>query len=156
MENSGMASTSFSTIQRIISMLGKFKGMAKILEERGYQDAGEKKAQCRKKFTDCPEGPTTCCCCRILYNEPDFKDVDSILEAGAKACKFQILFLLKFHCELNFIKQCWGHAKQRYRIFPPSSKEGDLERNVLQTLDEVPVILMHWYVDINHWHDHDL
>ena len=41
---------------------GKFKGMAKILEERGYHDSGKMKSQCGKKFTDCPEGSTTCCC----------------------------------------------------------------------------------------------
>jgi hypothetical protein len=64
---------------------GNFKGMVQILEERGYQSIKNKKAQCGKKFTDCPEGSTTCCCCRMLYNEPDFKNVDSILEADAKA-----------------------------------------------------------------------
>jgi transposase len=85
--------------------------------------------------------PITCCCRRMLYNEPDFKNVDSILEADAKARGFQILFLPKFHCELNFIEQCWGHAKRRYRTFPHSSREDDLERNIVQAfkLDEVPL-----------------
>jgi len=121
---------------------GKFKGMAVILGERGYEDLKDKKAQCGKSFTDCPEGSTTCCCRRILYNEPDFKNVDSILEADAKAHGFRILFLPKFHCELNFIEQCWGHAKRRYRLFPASLKEVDLERNVMHALDEVPLISM--------------
>jgi hypothetical protein len=123
---------------------GLFKGMVTILEERGYRDVKTKKAQCGKKFTDCPEGSTTCCCRRMLYNEPDFKNIDSMLEADMKAHGFQILFLPKFHCELNFIEQCWGHAKRRYWIFPPSSKEDDLERNVVQALNEVPLISMHW------------
>ena len=82
----------------------------------------------------------------MLSNKPDFRNVDSILEADAKAWGFQILFLPKFHCELNFIKQCWGHAKRQYRIFPPSSKEDDLEQNVLQALDEVPLISMRRWV----------
>ncbi len=120
---------------------GQFKGMAKILEERGYQITS-KKAQCGKKFTDCPDGSVTCCCRRMLYNEPDFKNVDSILEADVKAHGFQILFLPKFHCELNFIEQCWGHAKRRYRTFPHSSKEDILEKNVIEALDEVPLISM--------------
>ena len=90
----------------------------------------------------------------MIYNEPDFKNIDSILEADAKACRFQILFLPKFHSKLNFIEQCWGHAKQHYCIFPPSSKEDDLERNVVQALDEVPMISMRQYVDINQ--DHNL
>ncbi|KAF8236176.1 hypothetical protein L208DRAFT_1253078, partial [Tricholoma matsutake] len=51
---------------------------------------------------------------------------------------FQILFLPKFHCELNIIKQCWGHAKRQYQIFPPSSKEDDLEWNVTVVTIENP------------------
>jgi len=78
----------------------------------------------------------------MLYNEPDFKNVDSILKADAKVQGFQILFLPKFHRKLNFIKQCWEHAKRWYQIFPSSSKEDDLEQNVLQALDEVPLISM--------------
>ena len=108
-----------------------------------------------KKFTDCPEGSTTCCCRRMLYNEPDFKNVDSILETDAKARGFQILFLPKFYCELNFIEQCWGHAKRRYRTFPHSSQEDDLERNIVQALDEVPLISMRRCVDIDLTLSHD-
>jgi hypothetical protein len=40
---------------------GQFKGMAAILAERGY-DIKKKKAQCGKKFLNCPEGSTDCCC----------------------------------------------------------------------------------------------
>ncbi|OAX42499.1 hypothetical protein K503DRAFT_683243, partial [Rhizopogon vinicolor AM-OR11-026] len=35
---------------------------------------------------------------------------------------------------LNFIEQCWGYSKRVYREFPMSSKEADLERNVLAAL----------------------
>ncbi|KAG1891993.1 hypothetical protein F4604DRAFT_2865 [Suillus subluteus] len=44
-----------------------------------------------------------------------------------------------FHCELNFIEQCWGYAKRIYRQYPTSSKEVDLERNVLSALESVPL-----------------
>ena len=91
----------------------------------------------------------------MLYNEPDFKNVDSILETDAKARGFQILFLPKFYCELNFIEQCWGHAKRRYRTFPHSSQEDDLERNIVQALDEVPLISMRRCVDIDLTLSHD-
>jgi transposase len=117
--------------------------MAAILEECGY-DTRKMKAQCRTKAVDCHQESTMCCCHWTLFNEPDFQNVDSLLEVDVKAHSFHILFLLKFHCELNFIEQCWGHAKHHYRLFPASSKDSDLEKNVVQALDEVPLISMHW------------
>ncbi|KAF9218211.1 hypothetical protein BS17DRAFT_674456, partial [Gyrodon lividus] len=52
-------------------------------------------------------------------------------------------FLLKFHCELNFIEQCWGYAKQLYHCYPSSSKEANLELDVITALDSVPLKSMH-------------
>lgn len=43
-------------------LAGQFKGMAKILTERGYNVTG-KKAQCSKKFADCPDDGNSQCCC---------------------------------------------------------------------------------------------
>ena len=120
---------------------GQFKGMAQILTERGY-DVSNKKAQCSKKFSDCPKDSTSCCCQRMLYNEPDFVAVESRLEMAAKAHGFKILFLPKFHCELNFIEQCWGYAKAQYHLNPASSKEEDLERNLLAAIQDVQIIMM--------------
>src|SRR5262245_29083783 len=59
--------------------VGQFKGIANILAEKGH-DVKKRKAQCGKKFSDCSEEFINCCCCRILFNEPDFKNVNSILE----------------------------------------------------------------------------
>ena len=123
---------------------GLFKGMGIILEERGFKGTtgpGGLKAQCGKNFS-CKPGATDCCCRRILYNQPDFVNVESILETTCKARGFRVLFLPKFHCELNFIEQCWGYAKRRYRLLPPSSKEEDLEKNLVLSLEEVTVIQM--------------
>jgi hypothetical protein len=118
---------------------GKFKGMVQILEERGFEAKKLKlKAQCNKEFK-CVPGSTNCCCRRILYNQPDFVHVDSLLETTCKEKGFKVLFLPKFHCELNFIEQCWGYAKRIYRCYPASSKEVDLEANVIKALDSVPL-----------------
>jgi len=121
---------------------GKFKGMARILDERGYSYAPKLKAQCGKIFSDCPPGRTDCCCRRLLFNEPDFKNVESILEMEAVEHGYRVLFLPKFHCELNPIEQCWGYAKRKYWLLPPSSSEADLEKNVVKVLDKVDVITM--------------
>ena len=50
-----------------------------------------------------------------------------------------IIFLPKFYCELNFIEQCRGYAKWIYQHYPTSSKEADLERNLLASLEAVPL-----------------
>jgi hypothetical protein len=121
-------------------LAGQFKGMSRILEERGI-DITHKKAQCNKTFK-CPPPALDCCCRRILYNQPDFENVKSILEHDCEERGFQVLFLPKFHCELNFIEQCWGYAKRLYRLNPESSREDALERNSLAALDAVPLISM--------------
>ncbi|KAJ8593735.1 hypothetical protein M405DRAFT_730919 [Rhizopogon salebrosus TDB-379] len=118
--------------------VGVFKGMGVILEERGYEGALKIRAECPK--FQCEKGAARCCCRRMLYNEPDFIGVKSLLEIACEARGFRAIFFPKFHCELNFIEQCWGYSKRTYREFPATSKEADLERNVLQALDSVPLL----------------
>lgn len=119
---------------------GKFKGMAEILRERGY-NVLKLKAQCTK--FKCPEGATQCCCQRIFFNEPDFVGVPSLLEEHCLAQHFKLIILLKFHCELNFIKQCWGYAKRLYRLYPPTKKDEEMETNVHKALNSVFIECMH-------------
>jgi hypothetical protein len=89
---------------------GVFKGMAVILEERGFGNMSKVPAEC-KRF-NCKPGETQCCCRRILYNQPDFAEGESLLETHCRARGiYAVIFLPKFHCELNFIEQCWGRAK---------------------------------------------
>jgi hypothetical protein len=114
---------------------GLFKGMAVILHERGLMQESKLRAQC--KDFKCAKSATNCCCRRVLYNQPDFVAVESNLERICKARGFSVLFLPKFHCELNFIEQCWGYAKRIYRQYPTSSKEADLEQNILSALESV-------------------
>ena len=122
---------------------GVFKGMAVILEERGFGDMSKVRAEC--KGFKCKPGETRaqCCCRRILYNQPDFSDAESLLEKHSRARGIHaVIFLPKFHCELNFIEQCWGRAKSVYRTYPPSSREEDLEANTLRSLDSIPLPMM--------------
>ncbi|KAI0364377.1 hypothetical protein BV20DRAFT_956332 [Pilatotrama ljubarskyi] len=119
---------------------GSFKGMVQILEERGYTGVSNLRAECPRFH--CTPGATRCCCRRWLYEEPDFREAESLAEAHCRARRFEVIFLPKFHCELNPIEQCWCVAKRTYRQFPPSSLEADLERNVLAALDSVDIIKM--------------
>ncbi|OBZ79571.1 hypothetical protein A0H81_00263 [Grifola frondosa] len=123
---------------------GDHKGMALILQERGFVNAPQLRAECPK--FQCPKDAVDPCCCRqLLYNQPDFETVETNLETHCKARGYQVIFLPKFHCELNFIEQCWGRAKRYYREYPASSKEADLERNVIRALDSVELASMWRY-----------
>ncbi|KIJ58494.1 hypothetical protein HYDPIDRAFT_178060 [Hydnomerulius pinastri MD-312] len=118
---------------------GKFKGMAVLLKERGFK-VDKLKAQCTG--FKCKEGATNCCCRRILFNEPDFVNVPTLLETLCMERGFRVLILPKFHCELNFIEQCWGYAKRLYRLYPATKKDIEMEANVLKALKAVPIECM--------------
>ncbi|KAI5993568.1 hypothetical protein EDD15DRAFT_2167169 [Pisolithus albus] len=82
---------------------GWFKGMAQILVERGYESAHALPSEC--KDFKCPSGRDSYCCCRrLMFNQPDFANVDSLLESSCRVQGFNVVFLPKFHCELNFIE----------------------------------------------------
>ena len=116
---------------------GMFKGMSIILEEQGYTNTVNLRAECPK--FKCPPDAMQCCCRRLLYNEPDFVNIPSLLEIQAQNHGYKLIFLPKFHCELNFIEQCWGDAKRTYCLSLVSSKEEDLRRNMLSSLDSISI-----------------
>lgn len=130
---------------------GCFKGMAQILVEHGFSEEdfarrGGKKAECAKfKCTD-TSPDANCCTRRILFNQPDFTHVPSLLETSMQAYGIPILFLPKFHCELNPIEQCWGYAKRVYRLNPESSREDALQDNAVRAVDSVPLVSIQRYV----------
>ena len=132
-------------------LAGAFKGMATLLAERGYAFSYRLRAECAK--FQCPPPPpeanaltfyaaNPCCCRRLMFEQPDFQAERSMLETAMDECGVGLLFLPKFHCELNPIEQVWGYAKRVYREFPESSKEIDLEHNVLKALASVPLNCM--------------
>jgi hypothetical protein len=121
---------------------GKFKGIVKILEERGEGNLSHLLLQCEGFKCADTSLAARCCCRRILFNQPDFVNVPSALEVACAARGVTVLFLPKFHCELNFIEQVWGYAKRLYRVMPESSREDVLLRNALEALDSVPLACM--------------
>ncbi|CUA68743.1 hypothetical protein RSOLAG22IIIB_13833 [Rhizoctonia solani] len=113
---------------------GAFKGMAQILKERGIPNAHKLKLVCP---SECPPGSTNCCARRTMMNQPDILAQKSIIQIQAAAEGFSVIYLPKYHCELNPIEQCWGAAKRMYRDLPPSSLEADLRKNMLEALESV-------------------
>ncbi|KAJ7163446.1 hypothetical protein C8R43DRAFT_1086346 [Mycena crocata] len=102
-------------------LAGQFKGMVTILSEWGINTTG--------KLASCTgfKCPPSC---------PDFEFVKSSLQIDCEEREFGLLFLPKFHCELNFVEQCWGYAKRLY--------QDALEHNALAALDAVPLASMRW------------
>ncbi|KAF9651310.1 hypothetical protein BDM02DRAFT_3091322, partial [Thelephora ganbajun] len=84
-----------------------------------------------------------CCMCCLLYSQPNFQNVKSVLKNHRNQRGTEVLFLPKFHPELNPIEQCWGHAKSHYCQLPASSLGEDLEQNVVSSLESIPITLMH-------------
>ncbi|KAG2338450.1 hypothetical protein BDR05DRAFT_978180 [Suillus weaverae] len=117
---------------------GFFKGMAQILVERGYVDAPKLHAEC-KDFKCSTDSRGVCCCHQLMYIQPDFVNVESCLETSCRAQSFDVIFLPKFHCKLNFIEQCWGFTKWLYQMKDWSSSEEVLERNVIESLNAIPM-----------------
>ena len=122
---------------------GKFKGMKTILEECRLHQFANLHTKCPS--FKCADVCENCCCWQVLFNQPDFSLVKSLLEETCSGYSIEVLFLPKFHCELNPIEMCWGCAKWLYHLKPESSKEADLERNTLESLEEVPLVFMRRY-----------
>jgi transposase len=121
---------------------GKFKGMKQILEKRGMHQYAALQTECPSfKSTD-PGEKSKCCCRRVVFNLPDFAETKSLLEEECEIDGVEVLFLPKFHCELNPIEMVWGYAKRLYRLKPESSREDVLEKNTMESLDGVPLLLM--------------
>jgi len=121
-------------------MPGWFKGMKVILEERGFLEQGNLQAECPNFKCENPTG--ACCCCRILFNQPDFQAQKPALFELVEANGHIAFFYPKFHCELNFIEQNWGSAKYHYRMLPLTHNEAQMEKNIRDCLDHVDLIKM--------------
>ena len=85
------------------TMLGWFKGMEVIIHKHGLWPDDSLPAQC--PGFHCPLDRTDCCCCQLLYMQPDFSNQKSLLQELVESCHYLCDFYPKYHCELNFIEQ---------------------------------------------------
>lgn len=79
---------------------GEQKGLKRTLEERGFNVHGLR-AKCSPV---CPIDSENCCMARLLSQQDDFKNQPSMLETLIHAAGHEVIFLPKFHCELNPIE----------------------------------------------------
>ncbi|KIJ41345.1 hypothetical protein M422DRAFT_255537 [Sphaerobolus stellatus SS14] len=126
-------------------MPGWFKGMEQIIRERGLWPEKGLNAQC--EGFKCELGRTDCCCRRLLFTQPDFVNQKSELEELITSRNHICDFYPKFHCELNFIEQYWGAAKQHCRASPPTKNMEEMQTNVIAALDNVPLIQIQRYAN---------
>ena len=119
------------------TMPGWFKGMEIIIRERGLWPQKGLNAQC--EGFKCVAGKTNCCC-RLLFSQPDFENQKSHLEEYITSRGHICDFYPKYHCELNFIEQYWGAAKLIYRSSPKTRDMKEMEENVKNSLDDVPIV----------------
>lgn len=110
------------------------KGARAILEERGLWRPNLH-LDCKTKNAVC-EGET-CCARRILANQEDFRSQKSAIQEYLEAKGHAVLFIPKFHCELNWIERFWGACKRYTREHCEYSVPG-LRKNVQGALNNVP------------------
>ncbi|EJC98539.1 uncharacterized protein FOMMEDRAFT_95586, partial [Fomitiporia mediterranea MF3/22] len=111
----------------------KFKSMAQILQERGF-NVENLLAQC--PGFKCKDWSTQAMCCyrRILFNQSDFCGQRSTIEELVEYRGHMVIFYPKFHCELNFIEQCWGYTKYHYRMMSKPGNSQQMEENIKNCL----------------------
>ncbi len=89
-----------SKVQKMTLPDGRPKGLQRVLEERGFT-VKNLQAKCSPV---CPIDNLNCCLARLLSQQDDFKNQESMLESFIKSRGHECIFLPKFHCELNPIE----------------------------------------------------
>ena len=106
--------------QTMILPDGRPKGMKLVLEERGIDTDRMRAADMRL----------------VLGNHEDFKFEKTALEYLLRDNDQRMLFIPKFHCELNPIERVWGETKHYTRAHCDYTFAG-LERTVVPGLQSV-------------------
>ena len=118
--------------------------MQQILQEHGLWPEAGLPAEC-PGFKCLPDRTqNNCCCCSILFNQPDFvsqkSQLQELIESHGHLCDFYP----KYHCELNFIEQYWGAAKHRFCTAGRSATIEEMKGKVLTCLDDIPLDQIRW------------
>src|SRR6266481_4469533 len=93
-------------VQKMTTLSGEAKGLQAVLEECRFQ-VRKLRAKC---LPVCPFESQNCCMARLLSQQEDFADQESMLESMIKEQGHLCLFLPKFHCELNPIEMVRVHS----------------------------------------------
>jgi hypothetical protein len=123
---------------------GKQKGMKAVLEERGLWKTGLL-MECKT----CEPMAMHCCAKHILDLQPDFVAQTSLVQEVIMMAGHLCIFLLKFHCELNFIEFFWGAVKKYLRDNCDYTFPG-LQKNMPAALASVQISTIqkweHWMI----------
>lgn len=109
-------------VQKLVFSDGTPKGMKKILEERGINTSTLKAGDMRT----------------ILSNHYDFSNEKTVVEHFLFNRGHQVIFIPKFHCELNPIERVWGQAKRYTRSYTNFTLPG-LKKIIEPALDSVTI-----------------
>ena len=113
------------------------KGIKAVLMEHGlYTDCLQGK--CKKCTSD------TCCGKWILELQPDFQQQKSFVQEVIEAAGHLCIILLKFHCELNFIKFFWGAIKKYLRDNCDYTFD-TLKENMPKALESMQLQTIQWW-----------
>ena len=91
---------------------GQQKGLKQVLEECGFDVSGMH-AKCKPV---CPFKNENCCMARLLSKQDDLLHQPMMLETVIKAAGHEIIFLPKFHCELNPIEMVSEIPMRAYHV----------------------------------------
>lgn len=114
--------------QRLVDENGVPKGMRQVLEERGINTERMKAEDLRT----------------VLANHEDFRTEKTVIENFLIESGHKVLFLPKFHCELNPIERVWGQAKVFTRKYSNSTVQR-LRSIIRPALDSVSPDLIRKY-----------
>lgn len=124
------------------TLIGKPKGLKRVLEERGlWRDGltkrcGKSKGEKGSSVLDQCVCGRDCCAFRIMEAQPDFASEKSLLQFTVEKLGHECIFYPKFHCELNYIEYYWGAVKHYTRAHC-DYRFASLEKTILAGLDSV-------------------